>query len=299
MKSLSFSIAFAVAGIFNCSDVNAVSNEQRPVCSADGSKLVFMMQTERTDNDWELYMLDIESKTRSRLTNHRGWDGYAVWSPDGNHIIFDREVSPDKPKRPWIMELDGRSSKPLGRYEGRVSVSDWSDDNRLLGFQELNGQRDLILLDLSGDIVEKITETADYSEHDAQFSPDGRKIVYANGKIDSDETSLEVIDLDDGNKTVLRTSIGRIYGTSWSPEGDKIAFVDSPGGAEDDADIFIYTIADQSFKQVTDDPARDHMPMFCKNSHTLYFTSYRSGEEKIYQIDPDPKPFLKIERSRD
>ena len=95
----------------------------------------------------------------------------------------------------------------------------------------------------------------------------------------------------------MRTSIGRIYGISWSPKGDKIAFVDAPGGEEDDADIFMYNITDQSFKQVTDDPAWDHMPMFCKDSDKLVFTSYRSGEEKIYQINPDPKPFLKIERA--
>jgi Tol biopolymer transport system component len=39
------------------------------------------------------------------------------------------------------------------------------------------------------------------------------------------------------------------------------------------------------------------MPMFCKDSKTLFFTSYRSGEERIYQIDPDPATFLKIERA--
>ena len=296
MKNLFFPIAFAVSGIFSCADVSAASNEHRPVCSADGSKMIFMMQTERSGDDWELYMLDIESQTRSRLTTHRGWDGYAVWSPDGDHIIFDREVSTEKPKRPWIMELEERTSKPLGRYEGWVSVTDWSDDNRLLGFQELDGQRDLVTLNLAGDIVGKVTETAEYSEHDAHFSPDGRQIAYANGNIDGSETSLEIIDLDADSKTVLRTSIGRIYGISWSPDGDKIAFVDAPGGDDDDADIFIYTVEDQSFKQVTDDPSWDHMPMFCNNSHTLFFTSYRSGEERIYQLDPDPKPFLKIER---
>lgn len=259
--------------------------------------MIFMMQTERTENDWELYLLDFESQTRSRLTSHRGWDGYAVWSPDGSSIIFDREVSPDKPKRPWIMELDGRTSKPLGRYEGRVSVTDWSADNRLLGFQQLNGQSDLVMLDRSGKIVANITVTMDQNEHDAHFSPDGQKIVYANGTLQGGETSLEVIDLDDGSKTVLHTSSGRIYGVSWSPEGDKIAFVDTPGSTDDEADIFIYTIADQSFKQVTEESSKDHMPMFCQNSHTLYFTSFRSGVERIYRIDPDPKPFLKIERS--
>jgi Tol biopolymer transport system component len=33
-----------------------------------------------------------------------------------------------------------------------------------------------------------------------------------------------------------------MYGLSWSPDGSKIAFTDTPGGDEDDADIFIIEI---------------------------------------------------------
>jgi Tol biopolymer transport system component len=257
--------------------------------------MIYMLKSEQTKDDWELYLLDIESQVHSRLTSHPGWDGYAVWSPDGTKIVYDREDEPGKRKRPWILDFAGQTSKPLGSYEGWLSISDWSDDNRLLGFHELEGQRDLVLLDSKGAIIEKITTTDDHSEHDAHFSPDGKQIAYANGTLDGSETTLELIDPENGTKTVLRSSIGRIYGISWSPDGRQIAFVDAPEGDEDDADIFIYHTADQSFKQVTNDPAWDHMPAFCNNPHTLLFTSYRSGEERIYQVDPDPRPFLKIE----
>jgi len=274
---------------------SAATNQHRPVCSPDGSRLIYMQQSERTKDDWELYELVFSTQHKERLTDHKGWDGYAVWSPDGRKIIFDREDEPEGQKNPWIMNLDDYTSKPLGAFEGWLSVSDWSDDNRLLGFHEQAGQRDLVLLDLDGNIVEKITETTGQNEHDAHFSPDGAKIAYANGVLDGTETSLEIIEIDGGQQTTLRTSIGRIYGLSWSPDGEKIAFVDAPGGDDDDADIFIYNIAEQSFQQVTDDPAWDHMPEFCNNNHTLFFTSYRSGEERIYQVDPDPSPFLIID----
>jgi len=257
-----------------------------------------MLQSERTDNDWELYQLVFNTQTKKRLTVHEGWDGYAVWSPDAGTIIFDREDTAGGHKRPWVMSMDDYTIKPLGKFEGSLSISDWSDDDKLLGFQEMAGQRDLVLLDIDGNIVEKITDTTGHNEHDAHFSPDGLSIAYANGVIDGAETSLELIELETGNKTILHTSIGRIYGISWSPDGENIAFVDAPGGEEDDADIFMYNLGEQSIRQVTDDPAWDHMPEFCNNNHTLFFTSNRSGEERIYQVDPDPAPFLSIERAQ-
>ena len=285
-------------GILFCNQTTAATNEHRPVCSPDGSRLIYMLQSERTDNFWELYQLDFSTQGRKRLTKHKGWDGYAVWSPDSSKIIFDREDVPDGQKQPWVMDLHDFSSKPLGSYTGWLSVNDWSKDNRLLAFHELEGQRDLVLLDLDGNIINKITNTADHSEHDAHFSPDGTKIAYANGVIDGSETSLEIIELASGNKTTLRSSIGRIYGLSWSPDGERLAFVDAPGGDDDDADIFIYNFGEQDFQQVTDDPAWDHMPVFCNSNHSLFFTSYRSGEERIYQVDPDPGPYLSIKRAQ-
>ena len=254
-----------------------------------------MLKSEQTKDDWELYLLDIGSQVHSRLTTHPGWDGYAVWSPDGTKIIYDREDEPGKQKRPWIMDLAGQTTRPLGSYEGWLSISDWSADNHLVGFHELNGQRDLVLLNTDGEITEEITTTDDRNEHDARFSPDNKRIAFASGPLDGSQTRLELIELASGVTTILQTSIGKIYGVSWSPDGDQIAFVDAPDGDDDDADIFIYSMSGQWVKRVTDDPAWDHMPEFCNNNHTLLFTSYRSGEERIYQVDPEPRPFLKIE----
>ena len=278
-------------------DASAEINEHRPVCSADGSRLIYGLKSEQTSNDWELYVMDLDSQVLSRLTTHPGWDGYAVWSPDGTKIIYHREDTPGGRKRPWIMDIEDRTSKPLGRYEGQMSITDWSKDNQLLGVHELAGQRDLLVMDADGTIVESLTTTSGYSEHDAHFSPDGKSIVYANSVIDGSRSSLELIDLESGDKTTLRSSSGKIYGISWSPDGEKIAFVDTPSGGGREADIFVYTIAEQGFRQVTNNASLDHMPAFCNNSKTLFFTSFRSGTELIYRIDPDPTPYLRIERA--
>jgi len=293
--SLATTILVAISLVFASQVAIAALNEHRPVCSPDGSKMIYMLKSEQTKDDWELYMLRFDDQVISRLTSHPGWDGYAVWSPDGTKIVYDREDAPGERKRPWIMDLDGRTSKPLGSHEGWLSVTDWSNENQLLGFLELNGQRDLVTLDQHGNIIKRVTMTDDYSEHDAHFSPDGKQIAYANGAIEGAETTLELLDLDSGSKKILRSSNGRIYGISWSPDGKKIAFVDAPEGDDGDADIFVYLTTDKSFKQVTTDPAWDHMPVFCHDNKILFFTSYRSGEERIYKVDTEPRAFIKVE----
>ena len=56
--------------ILNIASASAARNEHRPVCSADGSRLIYMMQTKQTNDDWELYMLEIDSQVHSSLTSH-------------------------------------------------------------------------------------------------------------------------------------------------------------------------------------------------------------------------------------
>ena len=231
--------------------------------------------------------MDSDGRNLKRLTNHKGWDGYAVWSPDGSRIVFDRGDVDGKKKRPFILNLESGELRALGDYEGWLSISDWSSDgNTLLGFHETGGQRDLVLVDLDGSVTKRLTNTPGHSEHDAHFSPNDTQVAFANGPVNGSGTSLEMLVLATDQRGIVHTSEGRIYGLSWSPAGTMIAYTDSPGGSEDDAEVFLVTPGTSIVTQLTDDPAWDHMPVWHPDGRMLLFTSYRSGEERIYSLDP-------------
>lgn len=257
--------------------------EHRPVFSPDGSKLVFMSQSGAAAGDWELFLMDIGGGTVRRLTDRPGWDGYAVWSPDGTQIIFDRQdVAEGSPKRPVLMDIETGDNRFLKKVDGWLAINDWHDD-RLLAFWEKGGQRDLYLLNLDGSIIEQVTDTPNISEHDAHFSPDGQQIAFASGSASGDgETSLEVITLNNGERTELRRSPGRIYGIDWAPDGGYIAFTDAPDGDDDDADIFFYQRSENSVRRCTDHESWDHMPVWAPDGRSIIFTSYRTGTERLY-----------------
>ena len=259
-------------------------NEHRPVISPDGQVVVFMRQSDGTGGDWELFRTDASGRHVDRLTDSEGWDGYAVFSPDGERLVFDRGSKDGDAKQPYFLELATGEVRPLGTYEGWLSVSDWSEESGLLAFWERDGQRDLYLLDPQGGVVRPLTDTPALSEHDAHFSPDGAWIVLASGPADGEgKTSLDVMRSSGADRTTLVQSPDRIYGAAWSPGGDQIAFTDSPDG--ENGDVFLVEVADGRVERLTEDPAWDHMPVWGPDGDRLLFTSYRSGTERMYWLD--------------
>ena len=284
-KGLKLCAWVVVGGLFGSSASGQEVNEHRPVISPDGERVVFMLQGPETDGDWELFVADRSGKELRRLTRSPGWDGYAVFSPDGSRLAFDRSTDGgDGAKQPHILALESGATHPLGSYEGWLSVSDWSPEHGLLAFWELHGQRDLYLLDESGVVQRRLTSTEELSEHDAHFSPDGQWIVMASGPAEGDgPTTLELITATGSDRTILVESQGRIYGAAWSPDGAAISFTDAPDG--DNGDVFLIDVATRRVDRLTDDPAWDHMPVWGPVGESILFTSYRSGLERVYLLD--------------
>jgi Tol biopolymer transport system component len=261
------------------------TNEHRPVYSHDGASVVFMRQSAETAGDWELFIAEASGANPRRLTDSPGWDGYAVFSPDGGALVFDRSLDgSDGAKQPHLLELaSGRVSR-LGDFDGWLSVSDWSAEHGMLAFWEKDGQRDLFLVERNGEITRQITATPDASEHDAHFSPDGTRVVFASGPAEGDGvTTLELMRLLDGERTLLVSSPGRIYGASWSPDGARIAYTDAPDG--ENGDVFVIELGSRAVHRLTTHPSWDHMPVWRSDGSALLFTSYRSGPERVYTLD--------------
>lgn len=276
MLARSFFCALTVLG---CS-MGVLASEHRPVLSSDGKQLIVMSQV---NEDWELFLLTPDTGAVKRLTTHQGWDGYAVWSPSGKQIAFDRgDPENENQKTPTLMDLETGDVQPLGIFDGWLSINDWHKGG-LLAFWETGGQRDLFVLSANGQIKQQLTSTPDISEHDAHFSPDGLQIVFATYTNNSEAgTSLEIMDLASGERRVIHSSGGRIYGIDWSPTGDRIAFTDSPKGADDDADVFVYNLGDETVNQCIENDAWDHMPVWSGDGRSIIFSSYRSGKERLY-----------------
>lgn len=265
-----------------------VASDHRPVFSPDGRNIVFMSSRNSKDwgngEDWELYLIRKDGSALQRLTKHRGWDGYAVWARDGKSIIFDREE--DGQKSPYRYDFNTGKTTPFIVKKGVwASVTDWSPDGKtVVLFIEQNKKRDLYFADADGTNLRQVTRTPDQNEHDAHFSPDGKKLAFA--VTFEGGSAFDIMDLKSGTITRQASSTQYLYALSWSPDGMKIVFADTPNDKPDgNAELFVLDVKTGSLEQVTHNDDYDHMPVWLPDGSGIMFTSYRSGREEIYILN--------------
>ncbi len=259
----------------------------RPVYSPDGTSIVFMKQDAATSGDWELFIAGADGENATRLTSHKGWDGYATFSPDGRRISFDRDDGEGSSKYVVIMDLESGGEKSFAGVDGWLSIAQWlGDGERLLGVYEANGQRDVVIVSVAGTVIEKLTDTPDISEGDAFLSKDETLLFFASSSPEQG-SAMETINLSTGERRILvQSNGGRIYGGALSPDETTISYNDdAPGGDDDDAEIYLYSLTSGDIRQITDNTAWDHQLVWSPDEKSALFTSYRTGLERIFKYD--------------
>ena len=193
------------------------------------------------------------------------------WSEDNDahrngRIVFQR-LDPAVGKiRLYTMRPDGRDVKAItlpGAAEDKDSIPDWSPDGRLIAFRrffnrgEPNETTDVMVVRPDGSGLRNLTRgtcTGDcLSSETPAWSPDGRQIAFerAIGPLPADGpppiVGIFVMDADGSNVrqiTQLRPNSGtEDHGATWSPDGQRIAFMRSNNTIEPVDASAIYTVS--------------------------------------------------------
>lgn len=210
-------------------------------------------------------------------------DSWAVWSPDGTHLAFNRLTGPIRPKSPTInndtaiykdeiviTDRNGRHARTvvwLGPYRGDPQAPAWSPNGKRLVFvgkfmtSKTNGSgcecRRLYVINADGTGMHPITRPGLRPGGRPDWSPDGTKILFRTHP--TDDSSGVNSDLytvhPDGTGLHRVTHYGqageRVIEGSYSPDGHFIVFETSHGAVGSSLpDVFI-TSAGTGQKQVT------------------------------------------------
>ena len=114
----------------------------------------------------------------------------------------------------------------------------------------------------------------------ADWSPDGQKIVYRSGR--NNQVGIWISNRDDSGHTRI-TPEGSDSFPAWSPDGQTIAFSRDAGG---NVDIYSVNVDGSNLKRLTDTPGHDTLPAFAPNGDII-FRSARSGTWEIWKMKGD------------
>ncbi len=167
--------------------------------SPDGTRVAEGRVNER--GTWVVWLLDLARGANTRLTFDGAGAGNGTWSPDGAQIAYapGGGQSADLFRKP--ANGAGQAELLLHSAETKTPM-DWSHDGRSLLFsQRGNGTGlDLWVLPMEGDHKPVPYLVTPFSEGQAQFSPDGRWVVYTSDETGTKEVYVRPFPMSSGGK---------------------------------------------------------------------------------------------------
>jgi TolB protein len=108
----------------------------------------------------------------------------------------------------------------------------------------------------------RLTDTADGSNNNPAWSPDGKKIAFSSSR--TGYSNIYVMNTDGTNQVNLSNNAGSDFAPAWSPDGKYIAFSstrDSTGGVQNINNEIYRMQADGSNQvRLTNNPGMDGFP---------------------------------------
>ncbi len=205
------------------------------------------------DPEMEIYAIAEKSKEIARLTNARGYDAEASYSPDGQWIAFSsmrdaysRPLSDAEKKQLavdpsffgeiYIMRADGSGQRRLTNVNGYDGGPFFSPDGKRIVWRRFDEQgliADVWTMNLDGSDQRQATRFGSMSWA-PYIHPSGEYLLFASNKLGFENFEVFMVDVA-GTKEPIRVT----YSDGFdglpvpSPDGTQIAWTSSRGGGRE------------------------------------------------------------------
>ncbi len=271
-------------------EVLDLSSVGDPRISPDGRAIAYV----RYSADWEENRYDTEiwlartGEEPFQLTRTREKSSSAPrWSPDGKWIAFIADRGEDA--QIHLIRAAGGEARPLTAVADGVSDFEWSPDGRWMAVR---------ITDPLADRREKIEETyGNFAVEDGEFRMTHLWLLHVAATLAGDEEAeLPEEDEDDGGEgeeggdaegeadeeedtpVLFRRLTGgsdfTVRGFSWSPDSERIAFVQTPDPRVESfshSDISIVDVATGDMRKVVERPGSDSGPLWSPDGRFILF----------------------------
>jgi dipeptidyl aminopeptidase/acylaminoacyl peptidase len=188
------------------------------VISPDGRRAA--VQQDVASGNSDLWTVDLERGTASRLTYGEGQNNGAVWSPDGRELIYSS--TRDGVRNLYRRPADGSGTdQPF--YRSSVTFKDansWSPDGRTVVISQVGSSNnwDILSMPAAGGPPTPLLDSR-FNEQNPLISPDGAWLLYTSDESGSNQAYVQSFP-GLGHKQQL-TKTGALFGW-WAKGGREI-----------------------------------------------------------------------------
>lgn len=198
---------------------------EAPVWSWDGSLIAFD-GIPNSDVLRDIYLVTVDPNPQQwQFTTQPGFDCYPSFSPDGEHIVYMKEV--DKNRDLFIAEVTpngepGEDVLQLTDVEAHDYEPNWSPDGDHIVFtSRRDGDSEIYVMDADGGNVTRLTEDPGLDWRPV-YSPDGEWIVFESWR--TGKGDLYLMRADGSDLRQLTDNPAEDGNPTWSPDGKYIVF---------------------------------------------------------------------------
>ena len=159
----------------------------------------------------DIWVFDLRSGNRTRVTDDPHDDLAPRWSADGRWVIYTSDRTGERAIYKRLASGEG-SDQVVFAGPGTATLNDWSSDGRSVVYDTgaFNGIAlpDLSVADLAGDRRVDILAAGAGAQHQADISPDGRFVAYASSASGRYEIVVETFPAK-GGRWVITTEGGQ------------------------------------------------------------------------------------------
>lgn len=197
--------------------------------SPDGRAIVTAREDAIETGKSDLWLIEVQRGTFSRLTFHPATGYSAVWSPDGNHLAITSLGA-----KIQIIPANGSGTPVSASNEPVAMVRDWSSDGRTILVQMQNSSTGMDVTALSvADKTQSMTPVlnSQFDEILPRLSPDGRWLAYICNDSGRGEVYVVPFPRSGGRWQISNNGVQLgIPGIVWSRDGKQLYFRDTAGG---------------------------------------------------------------------
>ncbi|MGA1368413.1 MAG: winged helix-turn-helix domain-containing protein [Blastocatellia bacterium] len=221
----------------------------------------------------------------SSLVTFPGEESDLSFSPDGRYIVFTSEGETQDNQDIYVKAVDTGEVWRVTTHPEKDTQAVWSPDGTRLAFLRSSGHfgrpYKLMIAPMNGGGEEQ--EIGEVSGG-LSWSPDGKYLAASANERLGQPTSHYLFSLDGRERHLLLTPPPQVYDTlqQFSPDGKRLAFVRWRNTGN--ADLFLYTLANQTLTQLTHDENLISDFEWAPNNAEIYFISSRKGGNRLWRL---------------